>query len=399
MPLTNIAIKNAKPSEFAYSKSDGGGLHLRISPNGSKLWRLAYRFRGKQKLVSFGPYPSVSLLDARERREEAKRALREGKDPARIKAEKELAAIRAEKNTFRVAAEEYIARRRDVSDQTISVYRWYIEDVLDTPFCERPIRDISPGEISDVLLRIDASGRQETARRIRWFIGRVFQHANMTGRVTGDPTSVLKGVLPPREKQSYAAITDPEKLGGLLAAIDEFDGWPTIRWALQIGALCFVRPGEIRHAVWNEVDFEEKIWRIPAERMKMKRPHDVPLSRQALGVFAEARKVSGHVKLIFPQIRSFHRPISENAMNAALRRLGFTKEEHTAHGFRSSASTILNEHGFRHDVIERQLAHIEANEIRRAYNRAQYWPERVVMMQAWADMLERFRALTFSTKP
>jgi integrase len=204
----------------------------------------------------------------------------------------------------------------------------------------------------------------------------------------------MRGVLPRHEENHFAAITDPSRLGALMEAIDDYDGWPTIRLALEIAALTFQRPGEIRGAKWTEVDLARAVWHIPAERMKKNRPHDVPLSRQAVAAFREAYKISGGYALIFPQIRSFERPISENAMNVALRRMGYTKEEHTAHGFRASASTILNESGFRHDVIEAQLAHIEPNEVRRAYNRAKYWPERVEMMQSWADMLDKFRALS-----
>ena len=396
MALTNTEIRNLKPAEKPYKISDGGGLHIQVQPNGSKLWRLSYRVRGQQKLISFGPYPAVSLIEAREKREEAKRTLRDGKDPVEVRLAKEHEAIKAKGNTFRIAAEEYIAHRSDVSNHTRSVYNWYVADILGNEFCDRPLDTISPGVVSTALLKVHHSGRQETARRVRFFIGRVFQYAKMRGRATGDPTQTLKGVLPPRVKKSYAAIIVPEKLGALVAVIEEYDGWPTLRWALQIAALCFVRPGEIRGATWKEIDLENSVWHIPGERMKMKRAHDVPLSRQAKAVFLEAKRLGAPSGLIFPQIRNLHRPISENAMNVTLRRMGYTKDEHTSHGFRSSASTILNGAGFRHDVIERQLAHLEPNEVRRVYNRQEYWSERVTMMQAWADMLDKFKVLSLN---
>ena len=382
MPLTNVEIKNAKPRTVAYKMSDGGGLHLLIQPTGSKLWRLAYRFDGKQQLTSFGPFPEVSLIEAREKREEIKRALRSGTDPKTL--------VRRKQTTFLSCAEDYIAARTDVSAQTQTVYEWYMRSFLQG-LAAQPISSITPADVAAIISDVHNSGRQETARRLKFFIGRVFKHAALAHKVSGDPTSLLKGVLPPRKKTNYAAITNRSKFGSLLAAIEEFDGWPTIKAALKIAALCFVRPGEIRSATWSDLDLKAAIWHIPAEKMKMKRPHDVPLSPQALAVFQELHRLTGSGQLVFPQIRNRNRPISENAMNVALRRLGYSKDEHTAHGFRSSASTILNELGLRHDVIERQLAHIDSNEVRRAYNRAEYWTERVELMRTWANVCEQLR--------
>jgi integrase len=394
MSLTNVEIKAAKPSDKPRIISDGGGLHLKISPTGTKHWRLAYRFGGQQKLLSLGPYPDVSLFDARAKRQEVKGLLRDGKDPVEVSRAKTAEALIAKSNTFQTAAEEYIAYREDVTVSTRGKYEWYMRDVLPADFRERALDDITAGLVSDVLLNVHRSGRRETARKVRFFISRVFQYAGIRGRTERNPVVATKGVLPTHQTRSHAAITDPAKLGALVAAVEEYDGWPTLRWALQIAALCFVRPGEVRGATWGEIDFKKAIWRIPGERMKMKQPHDVPLSKQALAVFNEARRLELGSNFIFPQINNPKRTISENAMNVTLRRMGYSKEEHTAHGFRSSASTILNGAKFRADVIERQLAHVEANAVRKAYNRQEYWEERVEMMQAWANMLDKFKALS-----
>jgi len=396
MTLTNVEIKGFKPTDSPYKKSDGGGLHLLVQANGSKLWRLAYRFNGKQKLVSFGPYPAVSLIEAREKREEAKRILRDGKDPAAVEEDRKANAIRAQENTFAIAAREYIDRRKTegVSENTAVKYEWFLGKVIDDQFRNQSLTDIRPRDIAELLRRVDASGRRETAHKLRMFIGAVFRLANLSFRVEGDPTAVLKGALPKRVRDShYAAILEPAKLGALMDAIDAYDGWPTIRLALQFSAITFQRPGEIRAARWSEIDFDRKVWRLPAERMKMKLPHDVPLSRQSVSVLQRASDISSGFEHVFPQIRTYHRPISENAMNVALRRMGYSKDEHCTHGFRATATTILAEHGYREEVVQRQLAHTEPNEVRRAYNRAKYWEERVEMMQTWADMLDEFRSL------
>jgi integrase len=240
--------------------------------------------------------------------------------------------------------------------------------------------------------RIDASGRHETARRSRILIGEVFRYGNLTFKVDGDPTTMLRGVLPKRRRKHHPAITDPAKVGALLNVIDDCDGWPAIRAALQIAALCFPRPGELRHAKWQEIDLPGAIWRIPAERMKAKLPHDIPLSLQAIRIFERLYADFGRCEYVFPSIRAFNRPMSENTMNCTLRRLGYRKDEHCAHGFRTTASTLLNEARiFRHDIIETQLSHLEPNEVRASYNRAKYWPERVEMMQSWANLLDDFR--------
>ncbi|HQS07631.1 MAG: integrase [Rhizobiales bacterium 24-66-13] len=395
MSLTDLALRNAKPKDKPYKLFDGGGLHVLVSPNGSRIWRLAYRFAGKPKQLSFGPYPTTSLADARQKRDEAKKQLLNGEDPSTVRKLDKVAASVAAENTFGAIAAEYLARleAREAAAATMSKNRWMLETLAGPALANRPIAQITPVEILAVLQQVERSGRRETARRMRAAIGSVFRFAIATLRAETDPTFPLRDALERPKVTHRAALTDPQALGGLMRAIDEYDGWPTLRSALLFTALTFCRPGEIRGARWAEFDFETSVWSIPAERMKMRRPHKVPLSKQALRVLAEIRPLTGEGELVFPSIRSNKKLLSENALNSALRRMGFTQNEMTAHGFRATASSILNERGFSPDVIEAALAHIDQNEIRRAYNRATYWPERVVLMQAWADMLDEFRAL------
>ncbi|MGD0184016.1 MAG: integrase arm-type DNA-binding domain-containing protein [Roseiarcus sp.] len=394
MPLTQFDLKNAKPAETAYKLSDGGGLHLLVKPNGARLWRMKYRFLGKEQLLSFGAYPLFSLAEARAKRDEAKKLIASGVDPSVKKKGDRLDAQRAAANTFGLIAGEFVANleANGAATPTLNKNKWLLEEVA-APLASRPIADITPAELLDLLKRIERSGRRETARRLRATISAVFRLAIVTLRATTDPTSALKGALLRPQVQHRAAITDEKKLGGLLRSLDEFDGWPTLRAAMLFTALSCARPGEVRGARRAEFDFEKTIWRIPEERTKMRRPHDVPLSRQSVAVLKEIWPMSDYGDLVFPSIRSSKKMLSENAMNSALRRLGYTQDEMTSHGFRSTASTILNERGIRPDVIEAVLGHQSENVVRRAYNRATYWPERVALMQEWADMLDEFRAL------
>jgi integrase len=392
MALTDFTVRKAKPREKAYRLSDGDGLHLLVRPNGSKLWQLRYRFQKKQNTLSFGPYPHVSLLDARQKRDEAKRILYQGADPAAQKQLEKIAADNAARQTFGLIADEYIdqMRAKGAAHSTITKTTWLLKD-LASPLSDRPIREIQAAEILDLLKRIEKSGRWETAKRLRGTISSVFRLAIVTLRAENDPTTVLRGALVTPKTKGRAAITDEHKIGALLLAIDEYDGWPTISAAMNLQILTCVRPGEVRLAERDEFDLKKAIWRIPAERMKMRKPHDVPLSRQALQLLSDIWMLSEGGKLVFPSIRTKQRPLSNNAFNSSLRRMGYSKAEVTAHGFRVTASTILNSRGFDPDVIEAVLAHQDKNAIRRAYNRASYWPQRVELMQKWADLLDEFR--------
>jgi integrase len=390
--ITFIAIDKAKPQEKPYKLLDGGGLHLLIQPGGSKLWRFRYRFAGKENMLTFGRFPEVSLASARDKRHEARKLLAEGIDPAQKRKADKLKAEFAARNTFRAVAEDYISNLEDQgkAQTTIDKRRWLLLD-LAKPLAKRPIADVTAYEVLDLLKKIQNSGRRETAQRLRGTIGAVFRLAIATLRATNDPTYPLRGALLQPKVQHRAAITDERELGALMTCIDEYDGWPTLRAAMLFLALTMTRPGDVRHMKRSEVVFPRALWRIPAERMKMRRPHDVPLSRQALAVLREIWEYAPG-ELVFPALRSSLKPLSENAMNAALRRMGYTKEQVTSHGFRSSASTILNERGFNSDWIEAALAHQDEDEVRRAYNRATYLAERVKLMQTWADLLDEFRS-------
>ena len=393
MSLSDFACKNAKPKDKPYRLADGDGLYLLVRNNGSKLWQLRYRYLEKENILSFGKYPLVSLLDARGKRDDAKRLLIAGINPSTKRKEEKTAAITEARSTFALIAEEYVTRmeERDAAAATITKTKWLLED-LAGPLAKRPINEITPAEIFLLLQKIEKSGRRETARRLRGVIGSVFRLAIVTLRAEADPTLHLRGALQPPKVNGRAAITDEKKFGKLLMTVDEYDGWPTIKAALQFLALTCVRPGEVRGATRKEFDRKKAVWHIPAERMKMRAPHDVPLSKQALSVLEEVWQLSEDGGLVFPSIRSTKRSLSENAMNAALRRMGYGKDEVTAHGFRVTASTILNARDYDPDVIEAVLAHQDKNAIRRTYNRATYWEQRVTLMQEWGDLLDGLKA-------
>lgn len=393
MSLSDLACKNAKPKDKPYRLADGDGLYLLVQKSGSKLWQLRYRYLEKENILSFGKYPLVSLLDAREKRDDAKRLLIAGINPSAKRKEEKIAALTEARTTFGLIAEEYVRRmeERKAAASTITKTKWLLED-LASSLAKRPIKEITPAEILQILQKIEKSGRRETARRLRGVIGSVFRLAIVTLRAEIDPTLALQGALQPPKANGRAAITDEKKFGQLLVAIDEYDGWPTLKAALQFLALTCVRPGEVRGATRDEFDRKKAVWHIPAERMKMRAPHDVPLSKQALLTLEEVWPLSEHGGLVFPSIRSTRRPLSENAMNAALRRMGYSKDEVTAHGFRVTASTILNARDYDPDVIEAVLAHQDKNTIRRTYNRATYWEQRVTLMQEWGDLLNALKA-------
>ena len=365
-------------------------MQLWLQPTGGRLWRLAYRFDGKQKLLALGVYPTVPLARARQAREDARHLLAEGLDPALEK--KRQAQIQASSPTFRGIADEYVAklRREKRSEATMAKVEWLL-GFAKAEFGDEPIGQVSAPAILNVLRSLEAREKYESARRLRSTIGSVFRYAIATARAEIDPTYALRGALTQVKATPRAAITDAKQLGALLRAIDAFDGQPGTRIALQLLALLFPRPGELRLAEWTEFDLERAVWSIPASRMKIRRPHRTPLPRQAVELLGALRLIS-RGNLLFPGVRAPSRPISDGTLNAALRRLGYAKDEATGHGFRATASSLLNESGKWHpDAIERQLAHIEGNSVRAAYARGEHWDERVAMMQWWADHLDGLR--------
>ncbi|MGO7955399.1 tyrosine-type recombinase/integrase [Rhizobium leguminosarum] len=393
MALTDVQIRNAKKSEKPYKLPDGKGLYLYVSTAGGKSWRLDYAYFGKRKTLTLGAYPAIGLAEARSRRDEAKKKLSEGLDPSLAKKREQLAAKAAAGNTFGLMADEFIAKlRRDKrAEPTIDKNTWMLK-VLAKKLSPYPITQISAKDVLDVLNVIEKSGRVESALATRSTIGRVFRFAIATARAENDPTSALRGALQRHVPVSHPAVTNRKELGGLMRAIYGYNGWPSLVAALKIQALCFARPGETRSMEWSELDLEKAIWTIPAAKTKMRREHHVPLSHQAIEVIRHMEDLFGDKPKVFPSMMSGKALLSENSMNSALRRMGVGDEEHTAHGFRSSASSILNESGaFSADAIEAQLAHLDSREVRRIYNRATYWGERVRMMQWWADMLDEER--------
>ena len=392
MPLSDLKCRNVRHIAKLQKLSDGGGLQLWVQPTGGRLWRLAYRFDGKQKLLALGVYPTVSLADARQARDDAKRLLASGVDPLEAKKEKNAAASA---DTFRTIAGEYVARieKEGRADTTITKTKWLLDFAYPT-LGDLSVKEIDPSTVLKALRLVEARGRYETARRLRSTIGTVFRYAIATARAQNDPTIALRDALIRPKVTSRSAITEPNALGALLRAIDSFDGQPETQAALKLMALLFPRPGELRAAEWDEFDLDKAFWNIPAARTKMRRPHHVPLSKQAIDVLKLLRNVVRDNALLFPGIRTADRPISDGTLNAALRRLGYGKDEVTSHGFRATASSLLNESGKWHpDAIERQLAHVEGDNVRRAYARGEHWDERVEMMQWWADYLDELREL------
>jgi integrase len=394
MPLTPVAIKNAKSRTTPFKLADGGGLFVLVQPNGSKLWRLKYRFMAKEKLLSIGPFPVVSLVDARLKRDEAKRLLAKGSDPSVQKRLDDIAVRTAANCTFGLVAEEYLNNlaAQDAAASTIKKNRWLLIN-LASAISERPIAEITSAELLDMLKQIEKSDRRESARRLRGVMSSVFKLAIVTLRASNDPTLALQGALLRPKVSPRAAIIDEKQFGALLVAVDQFNGWPTIKAALKILSLTFCRPGEVRGMKRSEVDLEKAVWKISAERTKMRRPHEVPLSQQAVAVLKEIWPFSEGGEFVFASIPSKHKMLSDGAFISVLRRMGYTKEEVSPHGFRSSASTILNERNFSPDVIEAALGHQDKNAIRRTYNRASHWQERVSLMQKWADLLDEFKGI------
>jgi integrase len=386
--LSDVAIRAAKPREKAYKLTDGDGLTLIVNPNGAKWWRFRYRFAGREKMLSLGTYPEVSVKMARERRDSARKLVAEGIDPsAKRRAEKV-----AQSDSFEAVAREWFAKFSTAwaTNHSSKVIRRLELDLF--PWLgSRPIASITAPELLTCLRRIEARGALDTAHRAHQNCGQVFRYAIATGRAERDPSADLRGALPPVTGGHFASIKEPAKIGQLLRAIDGYQGTLIARCALRLAPLVFVRPGELRHAKWPEFDLDAAEWRIPAARMKARVQHIVPLSRQAVAILRELYPLTGSDGYLFPSVRTPQRPMSENTVNAALRRLGYTSDDMTAHGFRSIASTLLNEQGWNRDAIERQLAHGERDPVRAAYNYAEHLPERQRMMQAWSDFLDGLR--------
>lgn len=396
MPLTDIQIRNAKPSEKPRKLSDGAGMYLLVTPAGGRLWRLKYRIDGREKQLSIGTYPEIGLSDARKRRDEAKSMIAQGKDPSREKRRNKAQKRIEAGNTFAAIANEYCAKRKRDGNKgwspATAKRSEYLLSLLNTPIGKIPIAEITPADILTAIRRIESKGKLESARRTLQLASMVCRYAVATARLTSDPTRDLRGALTAPKVTHYGAITEAIKVGELLRAIDGYEGQGLTRFAMQLAPHVFVRPGELRHAEWQNIDLDKSLWIIPAEKTKMRKPHHVPLSRQALEIFQELRSATGPDGYVFPSIRSRLRPMSENTINAGLRRLGYTSQEMTAHGFRAMASTLLNESGIWHpDAIERALAHGDIDKVRAAYHRGAHWNERVEMAQWWSDHLDQLR--------
>lgn len=406
MPLTDAAIRAAKPSDKPIRKFDSGGLYLEIAPNGGKWWRLKYRFEGKEKRLSLGVYPDVLLAGhkdkatgewidgARDKRDQARQMLANGIDPGAQRRAAKAANREQAENSFEAVAREWIAKfapnwaashgEKNLRRLEVDIFPW---------LGARPIADVTAPELLSVLRRIEGRGAGESAHRARQVCGQIFRYAIATGRATRDPSADLRGALAPVRPVHLAAITEPQAIGALLRAIDGYHGHLITKSALRLAPLVFVRPGELRAAEWAEIDLARAAWNIAAERMKLRLPHLVPLSTQAIEILKELHPLTGKGRYVFPSARTSLRPMSNNAILAALRRMGIPKEQMTGHGFRALARTVLDEVlGVRPDYIEHQLAHAVRDPLGRAYNRTSHLPERRVMMQQWADYLDKLKA-------
>jgi len=391
--LTDAAIRRIKPEAKPYKVADMHGLYLLVQPGGARYWRMDYRHEGKRGTMALGVYPDVSLKEAREKRASARRLLDKGINPSSYKKLTRGVASISAAVTFKAVAQEWLQKieAEGRAPKTMQKLRWLL-DFAYPLIGNRPVSEVSAPELLTVLRTVEVRGRHESARRLRSTCGSVLRYAIATGRAQRDVSVDLHGALITPKVQHRAAIVEPRKLGALLQAIETYEGQPHIGIALRLAPHVFVRPGELRQAEWAEFDFAAKVWTIPASKMKMGRAHKVPLSRQVLALLADLRELRAGSRYLFPSIRSDDRPISDNTINAALRLLGYGKEEVTGHGFRATASSLLNESRKWHpDAIERQLAHMESDDVRRAYLRGEHWAERVRMMQFWSDYLDRLR--------
>ena len=397
MALSDTAIRAAKPRPKPYKMGDAEGLFLLVQPSGGKLWRVKFRVAGREKKLAIGTYPKVSLKDARKLRDEAKSLLAAGGDPALAKQREKLQTGTDAANTFETVAREYFdKRKRDGSKAwapATAAKNEYLLALIAPALGRVPIKDLTATDVLTAVRRLEAKGTLESARRALQLAGGVFRYGVATARLASDPTRDLRGALTSPTSRNHGAILDAERFGELLRAIEGYGGHYSARLALQLAPHVFVRPGELRQAMWEEVDLEAAVWTIPASKAKMRRPHHVPLSRQAVAIFEQARALTNRREgFVFPSIRTTDRPMSENTLGAALQRLGYTGDEMTAHGFRATASTLLNESGkWSSDAIERALAHGDPDKVRAAYNRGPHWGERVLMAQWWSDHLDALR--------
>lgn len=392
-PISEAKVRTAKARIKEYKIFDGGGLFLLVTPSGGKLWRLKYRFGEKDKLLALGAYPEISLADARQRRENARKLLAKDVNPGAVrKAQKQAQTEKTE--TFEVIAREWHTKFTPTwtLGHAATIMSRLERDLF--PWIGiRPINQIKAPELLSVLRRVESRGALESAHRIRTIAGQVFRYAVATGRAERDPSGDLKGALPQPGEKHHAAITEPKEVAPLLRAIDGYQGHFVVKCALRLAPMFFVRPGELRNAEWEEVDLDEAVWNIPAHKMKMKQSHIVPLCKQAVQILTELKELTGASRYVFPSGRSFARPMSNNAILAALRRMGYDKDTMTGHGFRAMARTILDEVlQVRPDFIEHQLAHAVRDPNGRAYNRTAHLAERRKMMEQWADYLDKLKA-------
>ncbi len=392
MKLSDPKIKHLKSKDRLYRENDGDGLYIEVTPTGSKLWRFRYKYNDKQSMLSLGKYPKVSLKKARLKCDECRELLADSIDPSSYRKQQEAAKAELSENTFEAVAREWHRKQKKKWSEghAQKTMAWLDKNIF--PWLgKRPIAVIEAPELLEVLRKVEARGAHDTSHRLRAICGQIFRYAIATGKAKRDIAADLKGALEPVNHEHFASITDPKEIGALMRAIDSYTGSYIVRHALQLAPLVFVRPGELRHAEWTEFDLDEHQWVIPASKMKMKRKHIISLSTQAVAILREIHQLTSNSRYVFHSERTNTRPMSENTINAALRRLGYSKDQLTGHGFRSMASTRLNEHGFNVDWIELQLAHTEGNSVRAAYNYAQYLPERKQMMQWYSDYLYRLR--------
>jgi len=393
MALSVVAIKAAENRSKAYKLSDRDGLYLLVAPTGGRYWRMNYRHLGKQKTLAFGVWPDTGLAEARAECDAARKVLARGEDPAeRIKLDR-VAATVAASNSFKAVADEWLLKveKEGRSAVTMKKLRWLLT-FINASIGKRPIASISAQELLLMLRKMEAKGRYETAKRLRSTCSQVFRYAIATARAERDVAADLRGALIVPKPVHRAAITTPKAAGELLRAMETFEGHPNTLAALRLLPHVFVRPGELRFAEWADFDLEKAVWTIPPHKTKMRRAHNIPLSRQVLKIIASIEHDAEFSPYLFPSLRSVERPMSENTINAVLRRMGYAQDEMTGHGFRAMAATLLNEMGLWHaDAIERQLAHCDNNAVRRAYTRGEYWDERVRMMQHWSDHLDFLR--------